>query len=312
MSNRPIWTIDGVPFPRNPDNWTAKFDPANVSYVTMADGTVRRIVVPFKFKSVPVEFDFTFADQRVRNFVLQQLNNDILHKITVDGEYPAKQVWCYLDTPDIAMSKGIFDSRVGQGGMRRDLKITGRTDGPFWHSVTAVPSTVPTAAQMQQWFGGPFGSPWLDYIPKWGGNAYNIALPVNAASTFSNVGTAPWSPTIRITGPFNTGLQIKAAYQDVDGTGQGVVLTYLGPNVAAGNYLLFDTQKCRMYSVIGGAQNEIYTFSLTTVAAGTPFPFWPPLPMGDFTLTTASVAGTTGSSGLDLSNNGSETFRYWP
>lgn len=310
--SRPIWQIDGVAFPRNPDNWTMKFDPANVSYVTMADGTQRRIVPPFKFKKVPIELDFSFADQRVRTFVMQQLNKDILHKITVDGEMPAKQIWAYLDTPDIAMSKTVFDTRAGQGGMRRDIKIVGKTDGPYLHSLNPVPSTLPTLAQVQQWFGGPYGSQSLDYIATWDGKAWNVALPVNASATFSNLGTAPWSPIIRINGPFNTGLQIKAAYQDVDGTGDGVVLTYVGANVAAGDYLLFDTQTCRMWSVVSGAQNEIYTFTVATVSSGTPFPFWPPFPMGEFSLTTAAVAGTTGASTLDLSNNGSETFRYWP
>lgn len=306
-----VWTIDGVAFPRNPDFWSAKYDNANVNYVAMADGSMRRIVVPFKQKSVPVEFDFTYADQRIRAFVLQQLNNDILHKITFSGELPATQVWCYWDTPDIAMSKTIFDMRTGQGGMRRDIKITGRTDGPFAHSLNVVPSTMPTASQMQSWFGGPFGVATLDYIPAWDGHAYNIAIPANTSATFSNLGTAPWSPMIRINGPFNSGLQIKAAYQDVDGTGQGVVLSYVGAPLASGSYLLFDTLKCRMWSVVGGAQNEIYTFTLTTVANGTPFPYWPPFPMGEFTITTAGVAGTTAASTLDLSNNGTETFRYW-
>lgn len=306
------WMIDGVAFPRNPESWTAQFDPANVGYVAMADGSMRRIVVPFKQKSVPIEFDWSNADQRLRVFLLQQLNSDILHKITMDGEMPAKQMYVYLDTPSVSSSKMSVDSRLGQGGYRRDIKIMGRTDGPYLHSLNIVPSVTPSVANMKAWFGGPWGSQNLDYLPPWDGNGYNIALPVNAAATFTNMGSAPWSPVIRIVGPFGTGLQIKATYQDVDGTGAGVVLTYVGASVSSADYLLYDTLKNRMWSSVSGAINEIYTFTLNTVSSGLPWAYWPPMPMGEFTLTTVGVAGTTGVSKLDLSNNGTETFRYWP
>lgn len=474
--SKTYWSINGVTFPRNPDNWTKKHNASNVSYVNMADGSIRRIVVPYKVNPAPVELEWHYADERLRNFVLSQLNTDQLYKVTVDGKLPARQIWMYFDTPEENMSKDIYDSRVGQGGMRSDLKMTGMMDGPYQHSANVVPAgqntvnllpftdamrgaswnvggyvygtggpsgaidweytvsgsqvategdtgnisvtpgqvltfsvwcnpsicssgngfwlwavdvtnnvnvltyqtgivdgrksftiTVPTgcttmnfqmrthpgigvipvgatakfsqpqleignsasaysannfsapgvtASQMSGWFGGPTGNNAYDLLPTWNGNSYNAAPTLAGNSfnnniAFTNLGTAPWSPTIRVNGPFNNGMQMTLTYQDVDGTGQGVVFTYTGPNVASGNYLLIDTQKMRVYSVIGGAKNEIYTFTLLTVANSTPFPYWPPFPTGKFNVKLNIAGATQGTTTLDLSNNGTETFRYW-
>lgn len=307
------WTIDGTPFPRNPDNWTAKYDNANLTYVPMASGRVRRVKASNKLASMPITLEWHYADWRVRGFVLQQFGNDIAHQIEIAGELPRKVLYAYFDTPDVGMSKEAYDTRDGQGNMRRDIKVTGRADEPYVKSFYNVPLATPTSTQMQTWFGGPLGIPALDYLPAWNGNGYNYQTTTGVTRAITNMGNAPWTPTIRFNGPFNTGLTLNVAYLDVDGTGAGVTFTYTGPNVASGDYITFDTKRLRAYASISSAISEIYTFTVTAVSSGLPFAYWPPAPTGNFSYTLGGVAGaTSGHTSIDYSNNGTEVFRYYP
>lgn len=320
----PRWQIDGVVMPRNPDTFDKKFDKANVSYVTMADGSQRRIIAPNLLTAAQLQVDWHMADVRLRNFVMQYMNN-ALHKVTLDQLLPPQQMYVYFDTPDLVGISGTtgknaetyIDQRPGQGGVRWDIEITGRTDGPYNHSLYPIPSSTapPSLASVTAWFGGPTGNPTLDYLPVWQGHTWNILFGAASGTSVliytENLGTAPWSPTIKFNGPFNTNLSLQAVYQDVDGSGLGVTFTYTGPNVALGDFLRFDTQKLRLYASVSGVVSEIYSFSLNATASGIPFPYWPPFPANPTGPYLTWTGGDTTHSSIDFSNAATSVFNYW-
>lgn len=301
--------------PRNPDSWTRKTDKVNATDVTMADGTPRRIVVPNLWTACTIELNWKNTDARMRNALMKNLNGGNLATILMDGNLPAVVMKAYLDTPEWSVDSETYDTRTGQGGVRQTLKLTGRTDGPYLYSSNTVASTTapPSAAQVLASFGGPSGSYAIDGLPTWNGNAWNAA-PASTSSpytmTVTNMGTAPWSPTIRVNGPFST-LSLNVSYQDVDGSGQGVTMTWTGGALAAGSYLLFDTRRMRVYTVVGGVQTEVYSFTVTAPgSSGQPFPYWPPAPSGNFSMTT-TFTGSAAGFGIDFSNGATNQFCYW-
>lgn len=330
----PRWAINGVILPRNPTSFALTHDNSNATYVKMADGSQRRMTPPNMLTAAKVQMEWMYADSRVQNLILSKINQALMaasssaaiSKILLDGELPAVEVWAYIESPSVtysghAINGGgggaagsspdlVVDTRIGQGGVRKDLVIEGRTDGPYLHSHNPVPATLPTQASVSAWYGGPTGNNSVDGLPTWNGLAWNQTCSTSATLSFSNLGTAPWSPMIRLNGPFNNGLTLTAAYQDVDGTGRGVIFAYTGPNVHAGDFLTLDTAKMRLMQSVASVTTEIYTFSLQTVGTSTPFPYWPPAPPGTF-LIGVTLSGGTASTSVDYSNAGSESFRYW-
>lgn len=159
-ANAPIpkWAVNGVTLPRNPTVFNIQHDTANVTYVKMADGTQRRIVPPNALPGANITMEWQFADSRIQNATLALLNQGILSasstaalsKILLDGELPAIEIWAYLDTPTVQYSGHhaksgnandlIIDQRLGQGGVRKDIALDGRMDGPYLHSHYAVPA----------------------------------------------------------------------------------------------------------------------------------------------------------------------------
>lgn len=333
MAN-PQWAINGVILPRNPTSFALNHDTSNATYVKMADGSQRRITPPNLLTAAKVQMEWMYADSRIQNAILSKINQAIMaasssaavSKILLDGEMPAVELWAYFESPSVTYSGHsinggnggaagtapdlVYDTRIGQGGVRKDIIIEGRTDGPYLHSHFPVPATTPSLASVTAWYGGPTGNNTVDGLPTWNNQGWKQTCSTSATLAFSNMGTAPWNPCVRLQGPFNSGLTMTVSYQDVDGTGQGVVFTYTGPNVNNGDFLTLDTAKLRLHSSVAGAVNEIYSFSVQTVAGATPFPYWPPAPPGTFNVA-LNLAGGTASTSVDFSNNGAETFRYW-
>jgi hypothetical protein len=302
-----VWQVDGVALPRNPDSYDFKYDKANVTYLVYADGSQARVSAPRKLAGADFVMTWKSADRRTLSKVFTLLNNvppTTLRKVLLDGRVPAMQAWCYFDTPQQTMSSDVVDTRLGAGGTRNDLTLTARLDGPYLHSAVPVPSgaVAGTMAPFAGWLGSG-----QDGIPTWNGNAYNFAGSTGTV-TLTNMGTAGWSPVILFSGAFAT-ISMKATYFDADGTGQGVLFTWTGAALGAGDKMRFNTDKKTVQSNIGGAGwNDVYTFTVTTVNDGLPFSYWPPAPSGNFSLTFAN----TGAAGtIDLTNGGTETFRYW-
>lgn len=310
--SRPLWQFNGVVLPRNPDSYTRKGDKVNAEYVRMTDGSQRRQTLPFVSTPCIIELNWKNSDLRLRTFISKSLSASGTVKILTDGALPAVYMNCYFDTPEWSINGDVYDTRPGQGGIRQDLRIVGQTDGPYLYSNNPVALGIVSAAQVQSWFGGPSGSNAIDGLPVWNGaNWTNDVHTSPAAVVMTNMGTAPWSPVFRLNGPFNTGTTINVAYTDVDGTGQGVTFTWNGANLGAGSYITFDTKTMRCYMIIGGVIAETYTFTVTAPGStNQPFPYWPPAPPGNFTVTVTSTGGTTATT-LDYSNGGTSVFAYW-
>lgn len=314
MANR--WLINNVALVRNPDTFVRKADKANVTYAKMASGKQRRVSVPKLVSANDIEFGWKAADERLRTSIFALLNRQGaqvgISKIEIGGKLPRRHIYAYIDTPEDTMSAELFgDSRVGQGAIRHDLKLFGRTDGPYDHSVAVVPQAPVSPAYIISAFSGPTGSNAIDGLPTWNGNPWNGVLPSGSlAIAVSNLGTTEWSPTIIFHGPFTT-LSMTATYEDVDGTGAGVTFNYSGPAVAATDFVYFDTFNLRLYASVGGVLNEIYDFSVLAVSSNSPFPYFPPLQPGASTLTLACAGSDGVNTTYDLTNNATETFRYW-
>lgn len=318
------WIVNGNAFQRNPDDYSLKPVTPNVTYSIVASGRQVRTQSRQLLSANQLELDWHYADERLRRAISILTQTSSLSKVVIVGTKPTIAIWAYLDTVALTMSKDIVGKKI-DGGHRRDLTLTGNTDGPYYHSYYQVPSDItvnPTFVQNS--FLGQFQSSSLDTIPNWNGNGWNQHLVVNTPNRFSNMGTAEWSPYIRINGPFSA-LTLNMRYEDVDSTGAGVNFTWLGNPLATGDFLLIDTASLRVflstsnspisYALSGVHQivptlNEAWQFSLTAASSGTPYPYWPPAPMGEFVITPIALTGANSSTTLDYSNFGTETFRY--
>lgn len=319
------WIVNGVPFKRNPDDYSLKPVAPNVTYSTVSSGRQVRTQSRQLLSANQLELVWHYADEQLRRAISIFTQTSALSKIVLVGTKPTIAIYAYLDTASLQMTKDIVDQKVGGGGHRRDITIDGNTDGPCYHSASNVPSDLnvnPTYVQNS--FLGPNQSSSLDTLPNWNGNAWQQQLVLNQPNRISNMGTAEWSPLIRITGPFSS-LTLNLRYEDVDGTGAGVNFTWLGNPLASTDFLLIDTASMRVFLSNGGSPlsyvfssiryflppiNEVHTFSLTTRSNNMPFPYWPPAPMGEFIVTPIALAGNSFSTNIDYSNNGVETFRY--
>lgn len=319
----PIWTVDGKAFPRNPDNYEIKWDKGNVSYEPQADGSELRVQSPKLMRGGDFTLSWNYADRRTIRFVSQFFNQAYplpgqSHTIVVDGIQPALKINGWFDTPNAKMSKDIYTSKIGEGGTRHDFTASLRINGRGFVSQNTVPSASSTPgssmiavysrAQIGAWFGGPIGNS-LDNLPAWSGYGWNVVFASNSNFSVPNLGNQEWWPTIRINGPFAT-FYMAELWADVDGSGQGVLFSWTGSALAAGSYLLFQTQQLRCWTVVGGVKTEVYTFSVTTPSDSNPFPYWPGMLPGDNPLGITS-SGMTGSSSVDFSNAGTESFPYW-
>jgi hypothetical protein len=306
------WALDGVALPRNPDSWDMKWDNANVSYEAQAQGNLIRIQAPQLIAAGTLTLTWMDADQRTLNTVMQAFNPlgyGKVHQLLIDGLQPAQMAYVYYDTPQKTMSKDVVISKPGEGGTRKDITMSLRTKDAYWKSVGMVPSVVPTAAQVAALFGGPIGNG-LDGIPVWNGVSWNTLIPTGGETiAISNLGTAPWSPVIRVNGPF-TACTLRQTYFDVDGTGLGCSFVWTGPAVAANNWITFDTSTKRCYLVVGGQPQETYSFYVQTVSGGIPFSYWPPLLPGANTVQIIT-AGYGSQTSLDFSNGNANQFSYW-
>lgn len=309
------WELNGLTLPRNPDSFSLPTNKSSVYYETMIDGSRRRLDLPIKWSGRVCKFGWKAADMRTRNALASAITSHSMNVIEFTGTQPALQLNVYFD--DLSkddLSAEVFDPTFGQGGIRRDIEITGFGEA-YFRSVSLVPTgTTPLASNISKWFGGALGVPQFDNIPQWDGKPWlnffgTASSPVGSNTTMSNLGTAPWAGIIKVQGPF-TAFSLNGAWSDVDGTGGGVTFTWTGATVVAGNYILFDSGTSRCYIVVSGIQQEVYTFTLTLPgSANVPFPYWPAVPSGEFTVST-TVNGTTGASKMDYSNNGTEQFRY--
>lgn len=311
---RPIWTVDGVALPRNPDKYDYKWDKASTTYEKMADGSETRVTTPQLISGADLVLTFSYADRKLHNALMQYFNPTYPpgtpHKITVDGLLPAQQAYVFFDTPQKTMSQEVYTTKLGEGGTKNDLVINLRMQGPWMRSVSSVPGTTPTAAQVAGWFGGPVGNG-TDGIPVWQTNPWQVTVNSAAQVFFNmeNLGTAPWSPVIRINGPFTT---ISLRYNiDIDGTGLFISFNWTGAALATGSYLLFDTATKRLWTVIGGVKTEVYTFSYVTLSNGLPYPYVLPLSPGITNFTYYNATGYGAGTSIDFSNAGTEKFRYW-
>lgn len=314
MSN--LWTLNGTTLPRNPDDVQWPLTKGNAYYETMLDGSQRRVDLPNKWMGRDVKLSWKSADARVRASLWSALASHSQNTLVLNGTQPLKQLNLYFDdaTTD-QISAQVYDPRPGQGGHRRDIVIEGRSE-PFFRSVYPVPATLPTQASVTAWFGGPLGVPQWDGVPNWNGQAWQQALTTASTSSgkniqITNMGSAPWSPVIRINGPFSA-FSLNVAYQDVDGTGKGVTFNWTGNTIAAASYILFDTYQNRCWSVIGGVKTEVYTYTLTLPGSSNlPYPNFPQIPQASTCTASATYNGTNAaSSTVDFSNNGTEQFRY--
>lgn len=322
------WLINGVPFARNPDDYHLTPVTPNVTYTVEASGRQVRTGARRVISAMQLELDWHTVDEKTRRSLALLTQTSGISKIVLTNTQPQMSIWAYLDAPKTDYTKDAVDQYTRSAGHRRDITITGNTDEPFYHSYYNVPNNLTVdPTYVASAFSGELNNTLLDYVPTWNGYAWNQPLVLNAPNRIPNMGTAPWSPIIKINGPFSA-LTINIAYEDVDGTGLGVNFTWLGNPLAAGDFLLIDTSALRVYVSQGTSQinypsgalqiiqfvlpplNEVYTFSLTTTANGIPFPDWPPAPMGEFVITPTALAGATSSTTIDYSNNGLETFRY--
>lgn len=308
------WAIDGIPLPRNPDAYENKFANANAAYQTMADGSQRRLTAARLLSGSDWTFEWHIADQGLINFLSRFCSDNIPHVLTIPNLLPVKSIPVYLETPLFSMSKDVVDQRTGQGGHRQDIKIMARTSGitPYLQSAFPVPAATvaPSRAQMLAWFGGPTGTR-HDGLPTWDGNPYRLIVGGSAAHgvTLSNLGTAPWLPKIRLDGPLSSA-QIAGTYVDIDGTGQGYVWSYTGSALNAGDHLVYDTARGRVFTTIGGTTAETFAWSLNAVANPIPFPFFPAIPVGDFGIGVTVIGADGVNSAIDFSNAGQNTFGY--
>lgn len=311
------WKLDGVALPRNPDSYDVKWDKANVSYEPQASGVQIRVAAPQLIGGADFTITFMDADGRTKNIIMQAfnpMNFGLIHKLTIDGIQPAQQAFVYFDTPEKMMSKDIYTTKFGEGGTRNDLSLTLRMDRPYWRSLNNVSSsTAPLVTDVAASFGGAAGNG-IDGIPVWGGQAWNInaggVASGSVAKSISNLGTAPWSPVIRIHGPFTTAV-LTQTYFDADGTGAGTAWSWTGAAVASGDYVLFDTYYKRTYLSVSGALGEVYTWKVYTIADSLPFSYWPPVPPGSANPVSLVTTGYGTNTALDYSNAGTELFAYW-
>src|SRR5579872_2521750 len=325
LNNRPTWQIGGIVLPRNPDSITVKATKPSILYQNMVDGSERRTQAPRKIPSRDIELTWKGADRRTMTAAFTSLNFDSVQNLFIDGLAPALTAPVYVDSPDSVMSQESYDPRYGQGGYRQDLKLELHMVDPWFRSLNPVPNpliggfggppvTVPTALQVQQWFGGPLGINALDFLPAWNGQAWGILAQNNFTTVFpfSNLGTAPWGGKIRFNGPFSQCVLNNPA-QDVDGTGAAVTFTWTGPPILQYDYIIFDTQqmRCYYYSSTFQTTTEVYTFTVTAPGSRTPFPYFPPFPSGTQTVYFYTNGGLAHSTSIDLSNGGTEFFRYW-
>ena len=325
MSNQFRWIVNGVTFQRNPDNYTLKPVTPNVTYSIEASGRQVRTQSRRLLSANQLTLEWHYADERLRRAISILTQTSALSKVVLVGTKPTISIWAYLDVVEMSMSKDIVDLRPGMGGHRRDITVTGNTDEPYYHSYYNVPSSLSVSPTfVQNSFLGQFQSSAYDTIPNWDGNAWQQQMAYNTPMWFANMGTAEWSPILRINGPFSS-CTLNMRYEDVDGTGAGVNFTWLGNPLNSGDFLLIDTASMRVFLSQGGASityilnglrfilptsNEVYTFSLTTASDGKPFAYWPPFPMGEFVITPVALTNYNSSTTIDLSNNGTETFRY--
>jgi hypothetical protein len=319
------WIVNGNPFVRNPDDYSIKPLTPNVTYSIESSGRQVRTQSRKLLSANQLQLDWHYADERLRRAISILTQTSSLSKVVIVGTKPTISVWAYLDTVALTMSKDIVDKKPGNAGHRRDLTLTGNTDGPYYHSFFPVPPDLSVnPVYVQNSFLGQTQSSSFDTIPNWNGNAWNQQLVLNNFNRISNMGTAEWSPIIRINGPFSS-IVLNMRYEDVDGTGAGVNFTWLGNPLGASDFLLIDTDSMRVFLSNGGAPidytfaslryflppiNEVHTFSLTARSTGIPFPYWPPAPMGEFVVTPLALTGNSSATSIDYSNNGTETFRY--
>lgn len=312
MANN-FWELDGIVLPRNPDSYNVQWDNANAQYEPQAGGNLIRLQASQLIGGAALQLTWMDADRRTLNTILQAFNPlsyGVIHKLLMGSIQPLQVANIFFDTPQKQMSKDVVDGRPGSGGTRNDLTLTCRIQDPWLRSANYIPYGSPSVANVAAAFGGSAGNG-IDGIPVWNGQAWGpIAITGGTTTkTISNLGTAPWSPIIRITGPF-TGFSLVQQYFDVDGTGAGTILVYTGPAVLDGNSLLFNTATRRMYTVTSGAYNEIYSFYIETVAFNTPFPYWPPMPPGNSNIS-FNVVGYGADTVADMSNSGTNQFAYW-
>lgn len=310
----PIWKIDGNPMPRNPDDFEFAWDKANVTYEPQADGTQLRVQAPKLLRGGDLTLTWSKADRRLGRFITQYLGQTYPlpgtpHQITMDGIQPPLQVFAYIDTPKMKMSKDIFTRKIGEGGVLQDLTVTLRLDGQGVRSLNVVPAASSTAAQVKTWFGGAIGTA-MDNLPLWNGQQWKQALTGSDTLSISNIGNQLWWPKIRVLGPFSS-FAMTEKYADVDGTGYGVTFTWKGPSVADGDYILFDSDKMRCWRSVSGVLSEVYTFEITTALDGQAFGFWPGISVGSNNMIVCTSAGVGADTAIDFSNNSTETFRYW-
>ena len=301
--------------PRNPSDYEFKWDDANVTYESMADGSQLRVQAPKLMKGADFTLTWKYANRRVIRFISQLCNQayplpGTAHKITVDGIQPPMQVYAWFDTPNAKMSQEIYSPKIGEGGTLHDFQVKCRTDGPGFRSLNPVPGASTTSSsQVAGWFGGVVGNAY-DCLPAWNGVQWIQHLSASTTSVnISNLGTQEWWPAVRFSGPFAS-MTATQQYADVDGTGQGVQFKWAGNPILLGQQVLFDLQRLRCWTIISGTQTEVYTFSVSTASDGNPFPFWPGMSPGanGWSLTVASQSASTM---VDFSNLGTETFRYW-
>lgn len=317
--------MNGNIFKRNPDAYSLTPVTPNVSYSIEASGRQTRTQSRQLLSANQLELDWHFASDSLRRAISVLTQTSALSKLVIVNTKPIIAIWAYLDTVKLTMSKDTVDTAIASGGHRRDLVVTGNTDGPYYHSYFNVPADLTVSpTYVQNSFLGQFHSSFMDTIPNWDGNAWKQVMVAGVSNRFSNLGTAEWSPLLRINGPFSS-FALDMRYEDVDSTGAGVRFTWLGNPVPAGSFLLIDTGSLRVFLSTPGTPisyvlsglvyvlpptNEVYTFSLTTPSSGAPFAYWPPAPMGEFVVMPTALTGNTSATTIDYSNNGIETFRY--
>jgi len=314
LAKRPVWKVDNVAFPINPDSYDFQFDDAQVAYEIQSDGTQIRVSAPFPLTAAKLILTWKLADRRLLNSIYKYFNPQFpptkWRTLLIDGIIPAMQCDVSFDTPQKTMSTDSFSRKLGEGGTRNDLKLTLRTRHNSFRSVTQIPNNTSglSAAIIAAYFGGPIGNG-VDGIPVWAGNYWNYIISAGTTNrTIENLGTAWWNPQILISGPFTT-LAITNP-TDVDGTGEGIRFTWTGSPLVAGQTLLFDTETRRCWVTTSGVKVEVYSFTVTTVSDGNPYPIWPPYLPG---LTTFSVVATgySGATSVDFSNAGTGRMNYW-
>src|SRR5579872_1813142 len=241
MSN--IWTCNGIALPRNPSQFSLKLAKSNVSYQDMLDGSQRRQRLGRKSPGRDIDLQWAAVSPSERNLLLGTFVSDVLSVVEIGGLQPRRTFNAWFDDWEDPMTKEVYDPTVGFGGIRYDMKITGRMDIPFLYSYYNVPNTPSLLSDIQNWFGGPTLTA-ADGLPVWQGNNWVVDIDDGSqVVTVENLGSGNWSPIIRVNGPFNYGMTINFAGVDVDGTGMGVTWIWSGSNVVDGDYVTIDMYK---------------------------------------------------------------------